>query len=396
MDIILATIIFFVLFRVIMTKDGGLYHRILFIGFGLRLFLLFITSTDLLEIPDAHGDADNFHDAALAHPGFFADGDYHSTNYTRVLSVLYELTYDARWFAQFLNVALSVLTLIYIRRILCVLNLQEIVARRVFLVATLMPFLNIYSVVLLREAWISFFVVLSLYYFVCWYLKIGIGGVQITKCIISVILAMWMHAGVVGILLGYFLAFLTYYRDKNSVRISKSSYVALFFLVIFTFVLIFNIDTLFSKLNVDDVGAYAEIKISSEQGGSDYLTWIDLSSPSKLVLFLPLKMFYFLYSPIIMDWRGLNDVAAFLLDSSIYVVFSWFLLTRTVVTLRYRLLKRYLLFSIIATIVLFSVGTTNTGTAIRHRAKICSCLFVAAAISTEKKRKNIKLIDNSK
>ena len=58
MGIIIATLLFFLLFRVIMTKDGGLYHRILLIGFGLRLILLFITCTDFLEIPDAHGDAD--------------------------------------------------------------------------------------------------------------------------------------------------------------------------------------------------------------------------------------------------------------------------------------------------------------------------------------------------
>lgn len=394
MGIIIATILFFLLFRVIMTKDGGLYHRILFIGFGLRLILLLITCTDLFEIPDAHGDADNFHDIALTHPGFFADGDYHPTNYTRVLSVLYTLTDDARWFAQFLNVSLSIMTLVYVRRILCVLDVQENVAKRIMLIGALMPFLSIYSVVLLRESWITFFVVLSLYYFICWYMKIGNGGVQIVKCLSAILLAMWMHAGAIGFLMGYFLAFITYYRDEDKVRISKSTYVALFFLALFVFVLLLNLNALLTKFAVDDYGAYAETKSSGEGGSSDYLTWLDLSSPSRILLFLPLKAIYFLYSPIIIDWRGLNDIAAFVLDSSVYMAVSWILLSRKVGVPQYRLLKRYLLISIIVTTVMFSFGTSNTGTAIRHRAKICFFMLIAASVSTEKKRKDLT-INNS-
>lgn len=386
MDIILAIVIFLVLFRVIMTKDDGLYRRILLIGFGLRLILLLITSTDLLEIPDAHIDADNFHDIALNHPGLFSDSDYHLTNYTRLLSVLYVITNDSRWFAQYVNLLLSVLTLVYLRRILCVLVIQETIAKRLLMVAALMPFLNIYSVVLMREAWVTFFVVLSLYYFICWYLKIGNGGFQIAKSILTIILAMWMHAGVIGIIFGYFVAFLTYYRDGDKIRISTSTYVALFFMSIFALILLLNISALFSKFDVADFGEYAAAKSSGEGGGSDYLTWLDLSSPQKILMYTPLKMFYFLYSPIIIDWRGLNDVAAFVLDSSIYFILSWFILRRKVVNPQYRFLKRFLLISVLITVVMFSFGTSNTGTAIRHRAKICSFMLVLTSISTEKKR----------
>ena len=149
MDIIFATLLFFVLFRAIMTKEDGMCHRILLIGFGMRLVLLLCTSLDLFTVPDAHGDADAFHDLALAHPSPFEDGAAHMTNYTRWLTVLYMLTDDSRWFAQYLNVVLSVLTLLYVRRILYVLDIQEMVAKRLLLVLALMPFVNVYSVVLI-------------------------------------------------------------------------------------------------------------------------------------------------------------------------------------------------------------------------------------------------------
>lgn len=388
MDIILATLLLIVLLRVIMTWEDGTYHRILLIGFGMRLALLVCTCMDIFEVPDAHVDAEAFHNCALDHPDFFSDSEEHWTNYTRLLSVLYVITNDSRWFAQFFNLLLSIMMLVYLRRILCILDVNKVASKRFLLVAALMPFLNVYSVVLMREAWVTFFVVLSLYYFICWYLKIGNGGFQIAKCIFAIILAMWMHAGVIGILFGYFVAFLTYYRDGNKIKISTSTYVALFFMVIFGLIILLNLNSLFSKLNVEDFGEYAATKSSGEGGGSDYLTWLDLSSPKEILMYTPLKMVYFLYSPIIFDWRGVNDVAAFVLDSSIYVVLTWFMLFRKVANPQYRLLKRFLLISVLITVVMFSFGTSNSGTAIRHRAKICSIMLVICSVSSIKKRES--------
>lgn len=387
MDIIFTTIILVVLFRVIKTKDNGLFSNILLLGFFLRLVLLICTCTDIVPVPDAHMDADTFHETALAHPGFF-DSEDQWTNYTRWLTFIYLITDDSRWFAQFLNVALGVMILVYLRRILCVLNVQAQITKRILLLATLMPFLNIYSVVLMREAWITFFVMLSLYFFICWYLGMGNGGCQIVRCIIAIMLAMWMHAGVIGIMFGYFLAFITYYRNGDKIRISKSSYVAFFFLAIFVFVMLLNINTLLSKFAVEDFGNYAAAKSSGEGGGSDYLTWLDLSSPSKILMFLPLKMFYFLYSPVVLEWRGLNDVAAFALDSSVYLIISWYILTRKAAVPQYRLIKRFLFISLITTTLLFSIGTSNTGTAIRHRAKLFPLFLVVLSISSERKKQS--------
>ena len=45
-------------------------------------------------------------------------------------------------------------------------------------------------------------------------------------------------------------------------------------------VLILNVNTLLAKFYVEDFGEYAETKSSGEGGNSDYLTWLDLSSPN--------------------------------------------------------------------------------------------------------------------
>lgn len=386
MSYILTSLLLLMMTRSIMLSDQGRYHHILWLGFFSRLFLLILTVTDIIPLPDAHEDADAFHDISMDNQGSPVSSWDHLTNYTYFLSFLYFLTDSARWFAQFINLLFGVYFLIYIRKILCVLEVDPSHGKTIMMVAALMPFFNIYSVVLMREAWVTFFISFSLYHFICWYLQYGNNLRNAILTIIGLLLAMLMHAGAIGILIGYTLAFLTYYRKENKVRISSSTYVALFLMGIFAFILVLNIEIFAQKLAVEDFGEYAETKSGGEGGGSDYLTWLDLSSPSKLLLFSPLKMFYFLYSPIVLDWRGLNDIAAFLMDSSFYLLISWFVLTRKVINPQHKLLKRYLLISMVITTFLFAFGTSNTGTAIRHRAKLSSIMFALWALSPSHKR----------
>ena len=386
MSYILTSLLLLMMIRSIMLSDQGRFHQIIWLGFFSRLFLLVVTVTDIIPLPDAHEDAESFHEISTLNQGSPISSWDHLTNYTYFLSCLYYLTDSARWFAQFVNLVFGVYFLVYIRKILCVLEVDSNLGKTILTVAALMPFFNIYSVVLMREAWVTFFITFSLYHFICWYLQQGNGIRQAVLTIIGLVLAMWMHAGAIGIMIGYTMAFLTYYRKENKVRISSSTYIALFLLGIFVLILLLNIEVFAQKLAVDDFGEYAEKTSEGEGGGSDYLTWLDLSSPSKLLLFSPLKMLYFLYSPIVLDWRGLNDIAAFLMDSLFYILISWFALTRKVDNPQYKLLKRYLVISMVITTFLFAFGTSNTGTAIRHRAKLSSIMLALWALSPSKRK----------
>jgi hypothetical protein len=209
---------------------------------------------------------------------------------------------------------------------------------------------------------------------------------------------MLMHAGVIGVLFGYTIAFLTYYRERNKVKISSSTFVVLFLMIIIVIVLIPYLSLFAGKLMTADISEYAAKKGAGEGGGSDYLTWLDMSNPTMMLLFSPLKMFYFLYSPIVLDWRGLNDVAAFLMDSLFYLGVSWFAITRKVGNNQLILLKCYLAISIIVTTLLFSFGTANSGTAIRHRAKMSSLMLTLWALSPSRKKndnRKTKLLSSS-
>lgn len=389
MEFVFFFILLFVLLYVIIHNDFGRYHKIILFGLCLRLCLLFITCMDIVSIPDAHGDADVFHDIALANQNSYGGK---KTNYTDFLTIIYSLSDSSRWFAQYVNLVFGILFLIYLRKIVISLNVDRKLAKRLLIVASLMPFLNIYSVVLLREAWICFFTIFSLYHFVCWYLNKGNSGLHIFFTFIGILLSMLMHAGSLGIMIGYILAFVTYYRKGNRIKLSKSSFVAFFFVSIFAVIFILNIEIFAAKLITEDMEETIEKRGAGAGGDSDYLTWIDLSSPKNMIMFSPLKMFYFLYSPIMTDWRGLNDIAAFFMDSIVYLFASFFILFRKESNPHYKLLKRYLAISFLATTFMFSFGTSNAGTAIRHRAKICSILFVMCGISDSQSRKRRRLM----
>ena len=102
------------------------------------------------------------------------------------------------------------------------------------------------------------------------------------------------------------------------------------------------------------------------------------------LLVAPLKMFYFMFSPIPLDWRGFGDIASFMFDSSIYV----FLVGATI----YGLFKSdmplrnkiFILLFIGITVLVYSYGTQTAGTAMRHRNKIIPLLLITFAITNSK------------
>ena len=368
--------------------NAGKFRNIIMCGFIIRITLLIITYYDFFPVPDAHVDADNFHDEAFANQNGWNE---YSTNYVYFLTFLYSITGCSRFFAQFFNLFLGVMTIIYIRKILGLLNVSDGVSKMMVAIASFLPFLNIYSVVLLRESWICFFITLSLYHFVFWYLFSRNTIRHMVLSIGSVIMAMWMHAGLVGVIVGYFIAFITYNRINNNVKISKSSYGAILIGMFVVFFLFLNMDVFLTKILTSDFIGSVEKRGEGSGGNSDYLTWLDLSSPKLVLLFSPLKMFYLLFSPVVLDWRGVKDLLAFFLDSLMYLIAIWAIITNKVSNSAYSLLKKYLLISLFVTVFAFSLGTSNSGTAIRHRAKVYSIILVVWAISASQRheRRNV-------
>ena len=116
-----------------------------------------------------------------------------------------------------------------------------------------------------------------------------------------------------------------------------------------------------------------------EEAGSRYLAGFRIVSLPTLVLYSPLRLFFYLFSPLPTNCRGLTDIVSFLLDSCVHILY--FVLSirgirsikkfeindktdKTINTVR--ILKAGL-WAVLLCGFLFGLGTSTAGTAIRHR-----------------------------
>ncbi len=202
-----------------------------------------------------------------------------------------------------------------------------------------------------------------------------------------------MHAVVIGLMLGYVVIFLTYNPREDRFTFSTNTVFALITLAGSVVVLVNYFDLFAEKfVNLESEEDFVNKVNYTTDAGSAYLNWIDVTSTAQGLLYSPVKMFYFLFSPIPLDWRGVSDAAAFFLDSSVYLWLCFAVYrTRNNRQMRWRrILSRCLMISAAIAVFVFAYGTYNSGTAVRHRAKIFSMLLVIYAASRDGKRDIIK------
>lgn len=213
--------------------------------------------------------------------------------------------------------------------------------------------------------------------------------------VLYLLFASAFHAGVIGILIGYMFFYMFY--DHNIRKFSFSYQSVLIFLtfIIVGFIVSQYSGTFLGKFGnvaaADDVYAQA----NASRGESAYLPGMEIKSLVDMILYGPIKMFYFLASPLPMNWRGFNDIFAFLIDSSIYI---WILLF-TVLNLKYvkkKALAIGIIVILLTTSFIFGIGVSNAGTAMRHRQKIFPIVILLYAIVADGKMKRLLITAEGK
>ena len=143
---------------------------------------------------------------------------------------------------------------------------------------------------------------------------------------------------------------------------------------------------------------------STLDAGSAYLLNLQAHSWSEAILYTPIKTFYYLFSPLPTNWRGLVDVAAFLLDSCVhfYVIFNAFSylkqVKRTTINnsaLGNSKIGTYLVrtgvWQILLCAIVFGLGTSTAGTAIRHRDVLLPIEALILSITLQRKKLSIRI-----
>lgn len=280
-----------------------------------------------------------------------------------------------------INVVCHILISLNLYKIFNILKIEKNLERFLMYILILSPISLIFRAGILREAIMIMFITYSLKNFVI-YTKYKNGG-AIIKTFLFLILGAVFHNGMIFLAVGYLLYLLDGGKKK------KGAQIIIFLLAIGIFIILK--DKLLEKVGGGDIDKILAFNNegSLKLAGSAYLQSVTTTSLGGILIYLPLFMFYFLYSPTPEMIRGVLDIATFLLNSSIYIYIT-IIGIKSYKKIKNNLSKKekkiinVLLFSSLFTIVVFSIGTRNAGTAMRHRDKILPFLIVIFAIIRNK------------
>src|SRR5699024_559764 len=264
--------------------------------------------------------------------------------------------------------------IILLYKIFIILEINENNINRAIIIMSLLPNALIFSSILLRESFITFFVTLSSYYFIKW-CKHGRVKNKFFS-IIYIAIANIFHSVIIGILIGYILTYIFYNRKEKRFKISSRSFVLLIVFILLSLVIMNNKSIFLGKFtNVEDIDDIINTA-NSRRGGSQYLKSLEANTWWRMILYYPIYMVYFLSSPLPWDWRGFNDLITFFIDSVIYLYFLYIILKdfKRVSDGKYIIMS--LILSLFITTFVFGIGIANAGTAMRQRQKVLPIFII--------------------
>lgn len=370
-------------FGYLMTRKNGSVGKILGVALLLRIGLMFCDFFHLFPILNSGADTEYFNYIAMV---MYKGGpNLTNSNYPEFLAPIYKITFGSRLLAQYINVIFGVGMILMVYKSLILLQAKRKAIVIAVSILSFLPNAIIFSGILLREAWVDFFVAVSVFYFIKWFIN---GHPQwIVGCLVALLAASYMHAGVLGLAIGYIFAFICYNPRTGHVTFSTTSVISMIAVTAIWLLVADSFEMFTAKFNSFDFDSNEDFlkKVNSQGGGNaDYLTWIDADSTVQGLLFSPLKMFYFLFSPLPTEWNRIIDIIGFAIDGAIYMAMCWAIW-------KYRsgmhlYLKRFLVLAMLCSAFIFGYGTYNAGTAFRHRAKLLSVIAIPFAISISEGR----------
>ena len=384
---IIFLLIGFVIFIIELNCKNKKIKNILYLGFFIQLLIAFIDHF-IIAFPTIVLDPRAFE--SLGWYSYLYDvnigrGEY---NYWIINPIYKLLKIRVAIIFSAINIFLTILINLNIYAILKKIKIDMNLIKRILFIITLSPISLIMKVGIQREAIIIVLVSYSLKDFIDYVYQKNILKIILAFALVGI--AAIFHSGVIFLACGYLIYLIS---GRSSKKIYQFFILGLILIIFFIFK-----NRLLETVGGGNINQIIEWNNMTflKEAGSGYLTSISTTSLGQIFLFLPLFIFYFLYSPTPDMIRGILDIATFTLNSSIYIYFTIYgiiIYNKVKKRLEYiekRIIKA-LTISLISTIIVFSIGTRNAGTAMRHRDKLVPFLCVCFSII-----KNREIIERKK
>jgi len=361
--------------------------KILYVGFAIRVIFLLIGNY-IIDLPDSTADAVTFEERAwrLGQEGFIHVLNNFTGPSARFISWLIAIPYSllgrslllAKSISLFFGVGSILLGWLLARKIW-----NNDIANKVGWTMALFPSLILYSVIVMREAYMVFFLLIALLGVVSW-VK--------TNSLKSIIVAMFGFIGATFFHGGMFVGAIVFLAIVGASSLGilfkllirfRISVKIIFFLLLVTVASGFYLS---NKISLPYLGSFetsTNIQVLLQKtniatrGVASWPQWTVISSPIEMLYKGPVRAIYLAFSPFPWDVNKLKHLIG-MFDAFLYMYLS-FLIFKNRKAIWSDPVLRIIFIMLISYIFVFGIGVGNFGTGIRHRSKFVVIFILLAA-----------------
>lgn len=399
MLIVFTSVILIVELSIKLQEDKNIFVYII-LGYFFRLFLMIWSNfySHIFMLPNSGADEYTFYYNAMSAIVKGADVKGYALIFTHI-SKVFGLS---KLFGQYINVIISIFSIYVLFLIMKKIDISYKYKKLAILIVALIPNYAIISSLLLRESMLIACLAISLYFFVKWWYSRGI--INPILSILFTLFATMLHSGVVVFSLGLAVIFIVSEVVRNRREIFLLRFRSIFLVcLVFVVGIVIIIGPGAKYLNyfsnitsTEDVINKSAAYIDGESAYNANI--VEDNSLKGLIVNSPMRMLYFILSPMPWDWRGINDAIAFVF-SGLFYAYTIIVSFRAIRDINNKNRSLILSLFIIAflTMCMFGWGVSNAGTALRHRDKfiiLYALMLVVAKDSLNDKKKRYKINEN--
>ena len=301
-----------------------------------------------------------------------------------IIGILYSLTDRSVMMAQSLSILLGTLSVL-LSWILARKLWDNRTAIKVGWFVALFPSLILYSVLIMREIYVCFFLLITFYNLVNWNHNGSLKSFFFV--IFGFILGSFFHGGVLlGLLIFLIAVFL-----KNINRFIRKLYhsiivlkpLIVLFLLIISAISFYNMKD-FQIPKIGTITDFDKIKknilkknIVTHKGAAKYPDWVIAKSENELIYKMPIKAMYFIFSPFPWEIKKTSHLLG-MIDGFLHI-FLVYLIIQNRKAIWVDPTLRIIFFILLTYLLVYGVAVGNFGTGIRHRAKFIFMFILLAA-----------------
>ncbi len=384
----LSSLLLVILVVHVIAKFRPSVAAILYVALAVRILAIFLNNS-FFVLPDGMGDSTRFELKAYewSKDGFLITLDNYpgvsSFFISWVIAIFYSLFGHSELMAQSLSLFFGTVSVFLGWKLALKLWDQRAANKAGWFIA-LFPSLVLYSCLILREAYIYFFLLLALN---------GVVGWTRDKNIKSIILAILGFVGaalfhdamIIGLIIFIIIVFLQNIKNLFIDLLNfKIGFKSLKIVSLITIIISF---TFINEITFPKIGSLTELNKKTDRildqinnvnkGAAKYPSWLVPDTKNEIFYKAPFRMIYFVFSPFPWDINKTNHLVG-MFDGVLYMFLTYLIFRNRKIILSNPSLKIILLL-LLMYILIYGIGVGNFGTGIRHRSKFAIIFILLAA-----------------